>query len=294
MQFRFHITLFSALILSGCSISNSISSSDINIDGVAPAPLDLQINNFIGFIETIPAKSDQVEIIVAPGSKMETSISNQGSSKIIEGALKNVHRSSCYNNNGIKRIKLDGKEYNENELPHIQIAMPSSKSIGIWKSSISGSFGDVKNAKIELVGCGQLSIGDILGDANIIIDGSNDLIAKRTMGNLSISINGSGDVTINENLKPAKIATNGSGDILFKTQSAQIDYNVNGSGDLDVESGGGNFFANIVGSGDVDHQGFVVNPKINIIGSGDVNVHEIKGNAEISKIGSGSFRIQNH
>ncbi len=291
MQFKFHISLFSALIISGCSMNN-ISTSDISIDGVAPAPFDLQINHFIGFIETIPAKSDQVEIIVVPGSKIETSISNQGSSKIIEGALKNVHRTSCYNNNGIKRIKLDGKEYNGGELPHIQIAIPSSKSIGIWKSSIYGAFGDVKDAKIELVGCGKLSIGDIYGDANIVIDGSNDLVAKRTMGNLSISINGSGDVTINENLKPARLSTNGSGDILFKTQSAQIDYNVNGSGDLDIESGGGNFIANIVGSGDVDHKGFVVNPKINIIGSGDVSVHEVKGNAEISKIGSGSFNVK--
>lgn len=276
--------------LSACSISN-ISSSNIT-DGIAPKPNDLQINHFVGYIEAIPAKSDQIEIIVKPGSKLATIVTNEGNSKIVEGALKGISRIECYSNDNDKRIKINGKEYNDSDLPRIQIAIPANKSVGIWKSALNGALGDVKAADFEFVGCGKFSVGNINDYASIKVDGSNDFNANIISGSLSTAINGSGDIRIAENLKPASFYINGSGDTQILKQSSDINFRVNGSGDLDIKSGGGHVKVSVDGSGDINHYGFMDSPQININGSGDVNVHEIRGTPKISISGSGRFNVK--
>lgn len=290
MNIQHSSALIAIFCLSACSISY-ISNSDIT-DGIAPKPNDLQINHFVGYIDAIQSNTDQIEIIVKPGSKLKTIVTNEGNSKIVEGALKGMSHIECYNKENNKRIKINGTEYNDSELPRIQIAIPSSKSVGIWKSAPNGALGDVNAADFEFVGCGKFSVGNINNYASIKVDGSNDFNANIIGGKLSAEINGSGDIRIAENLKPASFYINGSGDTQIIKQSSDIDFRVNGSGDLDIKSGGGYVKISIDGSGDINHYGFMDSPLIKINGSGDVNVHEIRGAPKISISGSGRFNVK--
>lgn len=287
-----HILKLSIFLLfcSACSV-NHISSNDVKT-GNPPIPADLQINNFIGFIETVPAPSDKIEVNVKPNSPLITNVNSSANNIVIEGALKSGTQISCNNNNGIRSYKIAGHNYSQEQLPHIQIALPENKSIGIWKSSPFVKFGNIRSADFELVGCGKIDVASIKEDAKISIDGSNEINIGTISDVLFLDINGAGDAKIAKILQLAKININGSGNIFIDEQASEINYLVNGSGNLNVKKGGGALFANIRGSGGVSHGGFVTNPEIYINGSGDVNVHEIRGAPKISISGSGRFNVK--
>ena len=282
-------SIISILALSGCSIGNI---SNTHIADNPPQPKQLQINRFVGFVETIPANSSKIEVAILNNSKIVPKIINNGDDVLIEGALKSGTNYSCDNKNGHLIIKFNGNEYSEADLPHLRISLPKDKSVGTWSSSLFGNIGDIKDGEISQLGCGDLSIGNVSNNLELNIAGSGKVNVGDIGGTSEINIGGSGNSLLGSLNGSSEINIGGSGSVQVKNQSARLEANIAGSGNVNVDNGGGDLNANIVGSGSVNHNGYVNNPDVSIVGSGSVNVHDVHGKANVSKIGSGRFNVK--
>ncbi len=157
---------------------------------------------------------------------------------------------------------------------------------------------------------GDLSVGDLMGhlsvesvssdvkvgrvtDARLKVVGGGDISVVSVANGLSLDVAGSGDVHVGPVGSSATVSIAGSGDTTLSNVGGGLSVNIAGSGSLDVGNVNGPVSVSTAGSGDVKIAGGNANPlKVSMVGGGDLDFGGTAVNPTISAIGSGDVWIK--
>ena len=130
--------------------------------------------------------------------------------------------------------------------------------------------GEVSEARIEIAGSGDISIGRVTGPARGDIAGSGS-IHFGDVKNARADIAGGGYISFGAVEGEMRIDIAGSGEVNAKSVNGQLDIDVAGSGSVAIEDGAATpMNVDIVGSGSVRFGGTAHDPSVTVMGSGDI------------------------
>ena len=260
----------------------------LTLAGAASAATEVELKDVAAKVIVTPENRSDVELkVVYANSKLPViMVHTEGSRFIADGKLRGKHL-NCQDGNGVN-IDSIGNLGNA-DLPTIYIKVPMDAKVSAGGATY-GQLGASSSLELNHGGCGNWSVGNVAGKAEINIGGSGDVTAANT-GDAEINIGGSGNFkggTVNH----LEANIGGNGDVSVDQVTGPIDVNIGGSGNVAVAGGNsGNMEVNIAGSGDVRHGGGVQNLEVNIVGSGDVRVKSVSGNVSKTVMGSGHIIV---
>lgn len=152
--------------------------------------------------------------------------------------------------------------------------------------------GRVTDAKLKIVGGGDISVTSVQGMLSLDIAGSGDVKVGSVGGAASITVAGSGDTVLSNVGGGLKADIAGSGDLTAGNVNGPVNVSMAGSGDVRIAGGKADpLKISMVGGGDFHFGGLAVNPSISSIGSGDVWIKAYTGH--LSSSGMGDVHIGN-
>lgn len=201
---------------------------------------------------------------------------------------------NCRSRDDRLQVEIENDGYNPLEdYGTWRIRIPAGASVEVGGGSLSGSIGDVGELSLGMSSCGDITVGDVAGDADLAMNGSGDIIVGNVGEKLSVAINGSGDIKVGTVGGEISAAINGSGDIeVASLNGGDLNAAINGSGDVRVLGGeASNISAAVMGSGDVSFAGVAQRVNLSAFGSGDVYVTDVSGPVRSSAFGSGRVHV---
>jgi len=95
--------------------------------------------------------------------------------------------------------------------------------------------GRVTDVQLTVQGSGDISVGEVNGDAAVTVQGSGDVeISRGAVRSLSATVQGSGDISVDTSAHTARLTVMGSGDIRVAHVDETPVETVAGSGDIKV------------------------------------------------------------
>ena len=334
------LLLTAGLAALGAAAAEPVSSVEKSFSGANA----IEITGFIGTLDVRPGRTLSIEMMGAPeGGPLD--VSDQNGTIVIKGDANEVkklyrrgppYRKGWGNWNSDDAITKFG-EFLE-DYPVLSVTLPEGGDLKIETSAliaeadmnfgelnindlkeVYGTFGDAKSLKAGIGGMGELSFGNVEGDADIGIGGSGDVymgnagkatvriggsgdvdlgtikegleitiggsgdVAAKDVGGLEVSIGGSGDVETGNVRNGVLAKINGSGDISVGTMAGDLQLGINGSGDIDIDGGkSSSTLIKINGSGDVHFGGVANDPTVSVHGAGDVDIEDYTGKVTVS------------
>lgn len=255
----------------------------------ASAATEVELKDVAAKVVVLPENRSDVELKVAyaNGNKLPTiMVHTEGNRFIADGKLRGKHL-NCQDGNG---VSVDGVgNLSNGDLPIIYIKVPMDAKVSAGGATY-GQLGASNTLELNHGGCGNWSVGNVAGKAEINIGGSGDVTAANT-GDAEVNIGGSGNFkggTVNH----LEANIGGNGDVTVDQVTGPIEVNIGGSGNVAIAGGNsGDLEVNIAGSGDVRHGGGVKDLEVNIVGSGDVRVKSVAGKVSKSVMGSGHIIV---
>lgn len=142
---------------------------------------------------------------------------------------------------------------------------------------LEGSFGNLAEADVELLGAGDLVFGNVKGKFDLGIYGDGK-VRLGSAGPTKVKIAGSGDVRAGEIDGPLSVSVSGSGDVRTYSVNGAATLAVDGKGDIRIDRGrAAPFKLSINGRGSVKFKGLAVNPAIKVNGRGNVTLGLYEG-----------------
>lgn len=149
---------------------------------------------------------------------------------------------------------------------------------------LEGSFGNLSEADVELLGAGDVVFGDVKGTFDLGIYGDGK-VRLGSAGPTKVKIAGSGDVRAGEINGPLSVSVSGSGDVRTYSVNGATSLAVDGKGDIRIDRGrAAPFKLSINGRGSVRFKGLAVNPAIKVHGRGNVTLGLYEGKLNTSGI----------
>lgn len=139
--------------------------------------------------------------------------------------------------------------------------------------TISGDvkIGRVTDAKVKIVGGGDVTITGVQGSVQADVSGSGDIKIGNVGGAAAITVAGSGDTSLGNVGAGVNVSIAGSGDLNVGTVNGPVTVSIAGAGDVHIANGKADpLKVSMVGGGDFSFGGMAVNPTISAMGSGDV------------------------
>ncbi len=254
----------------------------------ANAATEVELRNVAARVVVTPENRSDVELKVAYGNAKLPAIMvhTQGNKLIADGKLD--HRGmNCQSGDTVKINDIGTVA--KADLPVVYIKVPMNAQVAVGGATF-GQLGATTTLDFSQGGCGNWTVGDVAGKAEINIGGSGD-VTGGSAKDLEVNIGGSG------NYRAASVAAleaniGGNGDIDLAKVNGTAEVNIGGSGNVVVKDGYmPRLEVNIAGSGDVRFGGEAKDVEVNIVGSGDVRVKKVSGNVSKSVMGSGNIII---
>lgn len=250
----------------------------------------LEIEGFAGQIEVRTRPDAAFTVDVQPGRSLTAEVARRGDTITVRGPLGRGDNSRCSRDGSDARVVINGRTHAMADLPRLVVTGPDAMGLRIKRSLVSGTVGNVGGATLGLMGCGDLTLGDVARDLELSLAGSGDLRAGRIGGNVEASIAGAGSTALGAVGGNTKVNVAGSGDVDIASARA-LEASIAGSGDVRVRGGVGRLSVSVAGSGNVRHDGTVIDPSISIVGSGEVSVARLQGQPRVARMGSGRFAV---
>lgn len=162
----------------------------------------------------------------------------------------------------------------------------------IYVETITGDvrIGRVSDARLKVVGGGDISVADVRGALSLDIAGSGDVRIGNVSGAAAITVAGSGDSSISNVGAGLNANLAGSGDLKVGNVNGPVTISMAGGGDVSIAGGKADpLKVSMVGGGDLSFGGVAVNPTLSSIGSGDVWINAYQGH--LSSSGMGDIHI---
>jgi hypothetical protein len=158
--------------------------------------------------------------------------------------------------------------------------------------TISGDIriGHVTDAKVKIVGGGDVTIASVQNSVQADVSGSGDVKIGNVGGAAAITVAGSGDTTLGNVGSAVNVSIAGSGDLNVGTVNGPVTVSLAGAGDVKIANGKADpLKVSMVGGGDFSFGGMAVNPAISAMGSGDVWLKAYTGH--LSSSGMADVRV---
>jgi hypothetical protein len=200
---------------------------------------------------------------------------------------------SCRSRGRNLQLSVERSDYEDlADYGRFVIRIPAGARVEVVGGAINGAIGDVGELELGVNSCGDITVGDVAGDASIAVNGSGDVRVGDVGGELDTAVNGSGDVEIGVVGGGLDAAINGSGDVQIAAVNGDIDAAIRGSGDVSIAGGQvRSMEVAIMGSGELRFEGVAENVSLAAMGSGDVYVAEVTGDVRSSAFGSGRVHV---
>lgn len=255
----------------------------------AAASREVELENVAARVVVTAENRQDVDLKVAYGANSrlpKIMVHMEGAKLVADGKLK-MRGLQCQ---GADAVKINGiGVVTKAELPVIYIKVPMDADVSVGGASF-GQIGATSTLDFSQGGCGNWTVGDVAGKAEINIGGSGDVNAGDTR-DLEVNIGGSGNFR-GKSVAALEANIGGNGDIELARINGRAEINIGGSGNVSMTDGQvSKLQVNIAGSGDVRFGGEAKDVEVNIVGSGDVRVKKVSGNIQRSIMGSGNVIV---
>jgi len=186
---------------------------------------------------------------------------------------------------------FDYSDVGDDQRVRVWVTVPRGSDVNAKRMIGDLSIGDTNgHITVETI-TGDVKVGRV-SDAKLKVVGGGDISVTGVQGTLSLDIAGSGDVRIGSVGGSAAITVAGSGDSSITNVGGGLNANIAGSGDLKVGNVNGAVTISMAGSGDVSIAGGKADPlKVSMVGGGDLSFGGVAVNPTLSSIGSGDVWI---
>lgn len=261
----------------------------VAVPAMAATAKEVELENIAARVVVTPENRSDVELKVAYAANTKLPkimVHMEGDKLVADGKLK-MRGLQCQ---GIDSVKINGiGVVAKADLPIVYIKVPMNAEVAAGGATF-GQVGATSTLEFSQGGCGNWTVGNVGGKAEVNIGGSGDVNAGDTQ-DLEVNIGGSGNFR-GKSVSALNANIGGNGDIELAKISGPAEVNIGGSGNVAVTDG---FMpkleVNIAGSGDVRFGGEAKDVEVNIVGSGDVRVKKVSGNISRSIMGSGNIVV---
>lgn len=269
-------------------LASAVSVLALGMAGAAFASTEVELRDVAAHVVVTPENRSDVDLKVAYGKSQlpQIMVHTVGNKLVADGKLKGKHL-QCKGNNA---VSVDGAgTVSAADLPTIYIKVPLNAEVAAGGATF-GQLGPSQSLQFSQGGCGNWTLGDVSGKAEINIGGSGDVTAGATK-DLEINIGGSGNFR-STSVQALEANIGGNGDISLGRINGPAEVNIGGSGNVIINDGVmPRLEVNIAGSGDVRFGGEAKDVEVNIVGSGDVRIKRATGNVSKSIMGHGNVVI---
>jgi hypothetical protein len=186
---------------------------------------------------------------------------------------------------------FDYSDVGDDQRVRVWVTVPKGSDVNAKRMIGDLSIGDTNGRIYVETITGDVKVGRV-SDARLKVVGGGDISVSAVQGTLSLDIAGSGDVRVGNVSGSAAITVAGSGDSSISNVGAGLNANIAGSGDLKVGNVNGPVTISMAGSGDVSIAGGKADPlKVSMVGGGDLSFGGVAVNPTLSSIGSGDVWI---
>lgn len=251
----------------------------------------VEIRDAVVRVTVIPETRNDIKIeIVRPNARLPLSIRTLGDRTILDGDLDRRIR-NCRSAGSRSSVTVRGVgQIGWDEMPRVVIHTPRDVKLEAG-GAVFGMIGRSVSLDLDNAGCGDWTIANVAGEAQISQAGSGDT-RMGGAGALRVRVAGSGDVAAADVKGGLDVSIAGSGSARVRSVSGPLDVSVAGSGDVVVGGGrASDMKVSVAGSGDIDFRGVADRLKVRISGSGDVHVNEVRGEISKSIVGSGRVSV---
>lgn len=251
----------------------------------------VEIRDAVVRVTVVPENRSDIKIeVVKPNAKLPLSVRTRGDRTILDGDLDRRIR-SCRGSAGkasvdVRRVGRIGW----GDMPEVVIRTPRDVKVEAG-GAVFGSIGRSASLSLSNAGCGDWTVANVEGEANLGQAGSGDT-RMGSSGSLRLRVAGSGDMSAAEVSGGLDVNIAGSGSASVRSISGPLEVSVAGSGDVVIGGGRATTMkVSVAGSGDIDFRGTADSLRARIAGSGDVRAREVKGEISKSIMGSGNVHI---
>jgi hypothetical protein len=256
----------------------------------AEAPA-VEIKDAVAQVTVIPeARADvRVEILRA-NPRLPLKV-RQGRRTVIDGGLKPRRIKGCSGSGAgaVAHVAQLG-EVPLSQMPHIIVHAPRDVVVSAG-GAVYGSVGRATNVTLGNAGCGDWTVANVDQELKVALAGSGGVRAGASAF-AKLRTAGSGDISVGEVRGEADVNVAGSGDVRVRSVAGDLAVHVAGSGDVVVQGGRAHAMsASIAGSGSVVFDGVADSLQARIAGSGDVRVRRVRGAVKKTVVGSGVVKV---
>jgi len=266
------------------------SATAVAVCGAAAAA-DVDIRHAAARVTITPeARSDIAVSVYKSNPRLHFRVYRQGDSVIVDGGL-GLRGPNCTSFFGRKGVHVFGVGFTPYDaLPQIMIRTPMNVKVKA-SGAVFGAVGRSDSLELANAGCGDWTVANVTGPADVRVAGSGDIHAG-SAGSADVKISGSSDITFNDIKNGLVSSTSGSGDLHAGVVNGPMHVRIAGSGDV-VARGGQvtDMSVELAGSGDVHFAGVAQSLQAAIAGSGDVSVGRVTGTVAKHVAGSGSVTV---
>ncbi|MDZ4371771.1 MAG: DUF2807 domain-containing protein [Phenylobacterium sp.] len=259
--------------------------------GASAQAASVEIKDAVARVTVIPEDRSDIRVeITSANARLPLSVRNLGDDTIIDGDLDRRIR-GCRNSGDASQVEVRGVgPVTWAQMPQVVIRTPRDVDIEA-NGAVFGSVGRSTTLELDNAGCGDWTVANVAGAAQVSQAGSGDtrLGSSRT---LKVRVAGSGDVAAADVSDGLDVTVAGSGSARVRSASGPLDISIAGSGDVGIDGGRATTMkVSVAGSGDVDFNGSAGSLRARIAGSGDIRAAEVTGEVSKSVMGSGSVRV---
>jgi Putative auto-transporter adhesin, head GIN domain len=257
----------------------------------AAAAADVDIRHAAARVTVTPeARSDIAVSVYKSNSRLPIRVYRQGDTVVVDGGL-GLRGPNCASFFGRKGVHIWGVGFTPYDaLPQVMIRTPMAVKVKA-SGAVFGAVGRSDSLQLANAGCGDWTVANVTGPADVRVAGSGDVHAGAA-GSAEVRISGSSDISFNAIRNGLVSSTSGSGDLRAGAVNGPMHVRIAGSGDV-VAHGGQvtDMSVELAGSGDVRFAGVAQSLQAAIAGSGDVTVGRVTGPVTKHVAGSGSVTV---
>lgn len=266
------------------------SATAVAVCGAAAAA-DVDIRHAAARVTVIPeARGDIAVSVYKSNARLPIRVYRQGDTVVIDGGL-GLRGPNCSSFFGRKGVHIWGVGFTPYDaLPQVMIRAPMNVKVRAG-GAVFGAVGRSDSLQLANAGCGDWTVANVTGPADVRVAGSGDVHAG-SAGSAEVRISGSSDITFQDIRNGLVSSTSGSGDVRAVAVNGPMHVRISGSGDV-VARGGQvtDMSVEVAGSGDVRFAGVAQSLQAAVAGSGDVTVGRVTGPVAKHVAGSGSVTI---
>ena len=259
--------------------------------GAARSAPTVEIKDAVAQVTVVPEERADIRVeIVTANRRLPLQIRQAGARTVIDGGLRGQKIRGCGGAGRMAARVADLGEVALKDMPHVVIHAP--RSVDIYAGgAVFGAVGRARDVTLGAAGCGDWTLANVENRLQVSLAGSGGARAG-TAGEAKLRLVGSGDIAMAGARGRLEVDVAGAGDVRVKSMSGPLEVHMAGSGDVVIDGGRASTArVTVAGSGNVTFGGVADTLSARVTGAGDIRVRAVRGQVRRAVVGSGKVRI---